>query len=361
MNGRRLLSLDQEPFGATDRGDKVDVYRLRSTGLELSILTYGGIIQSIHLPDRAGRNANVVLGFSELAGYLAAPDVYFGAVIGRYANRIARGEFVLDGIVYQLSQNEGEHHLHGGSRGFDKKVWQARPRVGVDEVAVVLSHSSRAGEEGYPGELEVEVVYSLTADGVFRIRYRATTTEPTVLSLTNHSLFNLEGEGSGNILEHELEIEAHRYTPTNEDLITTGELAPVAGTPFDFRWPLKIGASISQPAEQLAIADGYDHNYVLNRREGDGPSRAARLFHRQSGRALEIRTTEPGLQLYSGNRLDGTLTGQNGSRYAKFAGVALETQRFPDSPNHAHFPSPVLRPGTTYESTTELRFSVEAE
>lgn len=319
--------LDCRPFGAVDR------YTLtRAGGIEISILTYGGIVQSLRVPD----GTNVVLGFTELDGYLAAGDAYVGAIVGRCANRIARGELPLDGNVYRLSRNEGDHHLHGGVVGFDKKVWRAEPRIGEHEIAVALSYTSEAGEEGYPGRVDVEAVYSLTLDDVVRIELRATTTRPTVVNLTSHSLFNLAGDGT--ILGHELTLEADRYTPVDAELIPTGELAPVAGTPMDFRVPRQIGSR---------IGGDYDHNVVLN--EGGG----ARLTDPRSGRALKIRTTEPGMQLYTGGKLHGA--------HERFAGVALETQRFPDAPHHPSFPSVVLRPGERYESTTELRFSGRSE
>lgn len=352
-------SVVSEPFGTTAQGVGVDLYTLANKpGIEVSILTYGGIVQSIRVPDRAGETANVVLGFSELAPYLEPGGAYFGAVVGRYANRISNAAFVLDGRAHRLSQNEGKNHLHGGHEGFNKKVWRARPRINDTEAAVVLLHTSPACEEGYPGALEVEIVYSLTVEGVVRIQYQAVATEATVVSLTNHSLFNLQGEGSGSILEHELEINADRYTPIDAGLIPTGELAPVAGTPLDFRRPTKIGARIGDRFEQIVLAAGYDHNFVLNGESGEHQGTAARLVDGWSGRTLEIRTTEPGLQLYTGNRLDGTRNGTGGKPYVRFAGVALETQRFPDSPNKAHFPASVLRPGDRYRSTTELAFSV---
>ena len=313
------------------RGLEVELYRLAAGAVEISILTYGGIIQSLRVPGRAGETANVVLGFPELDGYLTAAGAYVGPIVGRYANRIARGEFELDGTRYRLSRNEGENHLHGGFAGFNTKVWRAEARESEREVAVILSLESPDGEEGYPGALSVEVTYSLDADGVFRIHYRATTTRPTVVSLTNHALFNLAGEGAGSILDHELEIDADAYVAVDAEQIPTGELALVAGTPMDFR-------------RARAIGGAFDHCFVLT-------GGATHLVDPRSGRALEIRTTEPGVQLYTGNHLDG-------HPYPPHTGVALETQRLPDSPNHANFPSSVLRPGEVFESTTELRFSV---
>jgi aldose 1-epimerase len=331
------LRLESRPFGAV-QGIPVDRYTLaRAGGVEISILTYGGAVQSLRVPD----GANVVLGFSELDGYLAAGDAYLGAIVGRCANRIAGGELPLDGTVYRLSRNERSHHLHGGVAGFDKKVWRAQPRSGEHEIAVVLSHTSEDGDEGYPGRVDVEAVYSLTLDDVVRIELRAVTTRPTVVNLTSHPMVNLAGEGLGTILEHELQLDADRYTPVDAELIPTGELAPVAGTPMDFRGPAEIGSR---------LGGDYDHNFVLNGHD----AAMARLVDRRSGRALEVRTTEPGLQVYTGGKLDVA----SGGAYERFAGVALEPQRFPDSPHHRHFPSAVLRPGERYESTTELRFSI---
>lgn len=351
------LSVKSHPFGAIE-GRRVDLYTLANPrGIEISILTYGACIQSLLVPDKAGRQANVVLGFPTLEQYRAS-NAYFGATIGRFANRIAKGELLLDGRLHRLSRNEGDNHLHGGNAGFDRKIWQARTERGQDEVAVVLWYSSPNGEEGYPGALEVEVRYSLDSENVVRIQYRAATSHATVVNLTNHSLFNLSGEGSGTILSHDLEIAAARYTPIDRELIPTGELLPVAGTPMDFRRPRKIGSRIGQQYEQLMLTGGYDHNYVLDRGDGSSPHLAARLTDDRSGRSLEIRTTEPGLQVYTGNRLDGTLTGATGLRYQRFAGIALETQRFPDSPNHPRFPSVVLRPASSYVSTTELAFAI---
>jgi aldose 1-epimerase len=321
------LRVECRPFGTVDR------YTLsRAGGVEISILTYGGVVQSLRTPD----GTDVVLGFSELDGYLANGDAYLGAIVGRCANRIARGELPLDRNVYRLSRNEGDNHLHGGYAGFDKKVWRARPRVRDDEVAVVLSLTSEDGDEGYPGRVDAEAVYTLTLDDVVRIELRAVTTKPTVVNLTSHSHFNLAGEGT--ILEHELWLDADRCTPVDSNLIPTGELAPVAGTPLDFRRPRTIDGD-------------HDVNFALN---APGLAvAAARLADPRTGRALEMRTTEPGLQLYTGDKL----AGATGGVHERFAGVALEAQRFPDAPHHPHFPSAVLRPGERYESTTELRFS----
>jgi aldose 1-epimerase len=351
------LEVTSQPFGVLEDGSEVDLYLLRRLGgIECAILTYGGIIQSLRVPARTGKLDNVVLGFSDLARYVAAPNLYLGAIVGRYANRIARGAFSLDGRSHQLSQNDGRNHLHGGHIGFDKKVWRARTRRTDNDVGLVRWHSSLAGDEGYPGALEAEVVYTLAADDVIRIEYRAVATQPTIVSLTNHSLFNLAGEGNGTILTHQLEINAARYLSVDAELIPTGELSPVEGTPFDFRSPARIGSRIGVRDPQLVFAGGYDHNYVLNDGGDALPVKAARLTDGASGRTLEVRTTEPGLQVYTGNRLDGSALGVSGRRYERFGGIALETQRFPDSPNHPRFPSAVLRPGETLSSITELRF-----
>jgi aldose 1-epimerase len=347
------VTVDCESFGITPNEELVERYVLTSPNVELSVLTYGGVVQALRVPDREGRVANVVLGFPTLTGYLAARDTYFGAIVGRYANRIARGRFDLDGRTHQLTRNEGRHHLHGGHLGFDKKVWNARPQRTDDAVSILLDRASPDGEEGYPGTLTTQVAYSLTEDDVVRIAYRATTSRPTIVNLTNHSLYNLGGESSPTVLAHELQVAADAYTPADRELIPTGQVLPVAETPLDLRQKVKIGERIADAGAQLASAGGFDHNYVL----GDAEV-AARLFEPCSGRMLELRTTEPGLQVYTGNRLDGTLVGTHGRAYGRFAGVALESQRFPDSPNHPAFPSAVLLPGETYSSLSELRFGV---
>lgn len=308
------------------------------SGLRATILDHGGIVTSIHAPDRTGRHANVVLGHAEPEAYASGNTPYFGAIVGRYANRIARGRFILDGVPYALAVNNGPNHLHGGLRGFDKRPWTV-DAVGPDHL--VLSRTSPDGEEGYPGTLAVEVRYTLGADRL-RIAYRASTDRPTVVNLTNHSYFDLSG--AGDIRGHALRIGAARYLPVDENLIPTGELAPVAGTPFDFRSPTPIGLRIDADDSQLRSAGGYDHTWVL-----DG-SAAATVHEPTTGRILEVHTSEPGLQFYSGNFLDGS------DGYARRSGFCLETHHFPDSPNHPAFPSVVLRPGATFESWTEYRF-----
>lgn len=348
--------LNRHPFGVVD-GNLVELVTMTNgRGLSVSIITYGGIVTRIEAPDRQGRPANVVLGFDKVSDYVERSP-YFGALIGRYANRIAHGRFRLDGRTYQLAQNNGVNALHGGVRGFDKVVWRIEEAGDQDgDIRLRLHHHSRDGDEGYPGNLSVDVVYTLADDNALQIDYMAVTDAPTVVNLTNHSYFNLNGESSGDILGHELTIHADRFTPVDDTLIPTGEFRNVAGTPFDFRRPLTIGSRIDADDEQLRHGLGYDHNYVLNAGADGELHLAARVRAPQSGRVLEITTTQPGLQFYSGNQLDGTLTGAGGTRYEMRSGFCLETQNFPDAPNQPDFPSAVLRPGETYRQTTIHRF-----
>jgi aldose 1-epimerase len=347
--------MTKRPFGKTAAGEAVDLYTLaNSSGVEASIATYGGAVVSLKTPDRAGSLADVVLGFNALGDYLNS-SFYPGALIGRYANRIAHGRFVLNGVEYTLARNNGANSLHGGIRGFDKAVWAARELPGGD-AALELTYVSQDGEEGYPGKLAVKVVYTLTQASELRIDYFAETDKDTVVNLTNHSYFNLAGEGSGEALDHVVRLYADRFTPVDAGLIPTGELRPVEGTPFDFRRPMAIGARIGQADEQLELGCGYDHNFVVN-----GPMgtlrEAARVVDPKSGRVLEALTTEPGVQLYTANFLDGTAIGKSGKPYGRRSAFCLETQRFPDSPNHPDFPSAVLRAGQRFASTTVYRFS----
>jgi aldose 1-epimerase len=343
------------PFGTMPDGKTVEVYTLTNNrGMEVRAITYGAIIQAIRVPDRSGQLADVTLGFDSLAGYLG-DSPYFGAVVGRYANRIARGRFTLDGRTYRLATNNGPNSLHGGVKGFDKVVWRARSFQRGDSVGVIFEHTSPDGNEGYPGTLRVTVTYTLTQANELVVDYAATADKPTPVNLSQHSYFNLAGEGSGDILEHRLTIDADRYTPVDSTLIPTGELASVAGTPFDFRQPTAVGARIEQPDQQLAYGKGYDHNFVLNRR-GPGLVHAAHVEDPASGRTLDISTTEPGLQFYSGNFLDGTITGKRGHVYRHRSAIVLETQHFPDSPNHPNFPSTILRPGREFRSRTVFGF-----
>ena len=354
MAGARVR---REPFGQLPTGPGIDVYTLtNANGMAVRVLTYGGILQAIRVPDRSGQVADVVLGYDALAGYLG-DSPYFGAVIGRYGNRIAGGTFTLDGRVYRLATNNGSNHLHGGAIGFDKVVWGAEPFQRDREGGGVLTHTSPDGDEGYPGTLVTRVTYTLTDGNELIVDYQATTDRATPVNLTLHSYFNLAGDGARDVLGHELEISADRFTPVDSTLIPTGALTPVAGTPFDFHTPVALGARIDEPDAQLRAGKGYDHNFVLNR-PGPGLFLAARVFEPTTGRTLEVRTTEPGLQFYSGNVLDGTIRGKGGTVYGRRSGFCLETQHFPDSPNQAAFPLTILRPGEQYRSRTVYTFGV---
>jgi aldose 1-epimerase len=329
--------------------------------MEAAITNYGAILVSLKAPDRAGELADVVLGYDRLDGYLA-DQRFLGATIGRYANRIARGIFALDGVVYALTRNRGENHLHGGNRGFNKVLWEAEAAPDAD--AVQLRYLSKDGEEGYPGNLAVEVTYTLSDDNHLQIEYGATTDKSTILNLTNHSYFNLAGEGNGNVEQHELMISAEYFTPGDSNLIPTGELRPVAGTPFDFRQAEAIGARVDNEDEQLQLAGGYDHNFVLRGDAAGDPALAAgalalaaRVHEPETGRTVEVWTTEPGMKLYSGNFLDGSIHGKGGKAYHHRYGFCLETQHFPNSPNEPRFPATVLRPGERFASKTIYAFS----
>ena len=351
-----IRGVNRTAFGQTRDGRAIEMYTLtNANGLEMRAMTYGGIITSLKVPDRLGQFDDVVLGFDAIDGYLKDPP-YFGAIVGRYGNRIANAQFTLNGTTYKLAANNGPNHLHGGVNGFDKKVWDAVPGDTAEGLSVTFTRTSPDGEEGYPGTLQATVRYTLTDKNELVIDYRATTDKATPVNLTQHSYFNLAADG-GDILGHELTIHASRYTPVDPTLIPTGELAPVQGTPFDFQKATAIGARIDADNVQLKSGGGYDHNWVLDR-TGSGLQPAARLVDPKSGRTLDVATTEPGLQFYSGNFLDGAITGKGGRVYKHRSGLCLETQHYPDSPNHPNFTSTILRPGQQYRSRTIFRFGV---
>ncbi len=350
-------TVSKEPFG-TKEGVQMDLYTLRNkNGLEARITNYGGIVVSLKVPDRTGQLGDVVLGFDTLDGYLSPEylksNPYFGALIGRYGNRIGKAQFTLDGKVYKLAANNGPNHLHGGIKGFDKVVWDARPVEG-EEPALKLHYLSKDGEEGYPGNLDVTAVYSLTNDNALKLEFTATTDKDTIVNLTHHSYFNLAGKGDN--LGHEVMINADKFTPVDSTLIPTGELRSVAGTPLDFRTATAIGARINQENEQLKFGKGYDHNWVINKPLGE-LGLMARVTEPTTGRIMEVYSTEPGLQFYSGNFLDGTLKGKGGWVYQFRNGFCMEPQHYPDSPNKPDFPSVVLKPGQTYKNTIIYKFS----
>ncbi|GKQ34257.1 aldose epimerase family protein [Streptomyces sp. A012304] len=342
-------------FGKLADGTEIHSWSLENGGTRLTVLSYGGIVQSLEIPDREGRRKNVSLGFGTIEEYVAGSP-YFGALIGRYGNRVGEGRFTLDDQTHQLSVNDGANSLHGGARGFDQRVWDVEPFTRGSDVGLYLSRTSPDGEQGYPGTLRVRVTYTLTRDGDWRVDYEATTDAATVVNLTSHVYWNLAGEDSGSVLDHELELAASRYTPVDAGLIPTGELAEVAGTPFDFRRAKTVGEDIRVADQQLLHAKGFDHNWVLDKGVTARPEHVATLRDPASGRTLRIATTEPGLQFYSGNFLDGTLVGGGGTVYRQGDALCLETQHFPDSPNQPSFPSTVLRPGGTYRSTTVHSF-----
>jgi aldose 1-epimerase len=348
--------MTKSPFARTKDGVSVDLITLRNeAGTEVGILTYGGVIRTLKTADRAGMLDDIVLGFDTLALY-EEKSPFFGTLVGRYGNRIANGRFTLDGQTYSLAKNNGPNHLHGGNKGWDKAVWiPAEPFQNATGVGIALSHTSADGDEGYPGTVKAVVTYTLTESNELVIDYQATTDKPTVVNLTQHSYFNLAGVNAQDVLGHELMLNADSYTPVDAGLIPLGQIAPVAGTPFDFKTSTAIGARINDKHEQIARGNGYDHNFVLNR-TGDGLSLAARVVEPTTGRTMTVSTTEPGVQFYTGNFLDGTLTGKAGRVYGRRAGLCLETQHYPDSPNQPNFPSTVLRPGQEYRSKTVFAF-----
>jgi aldose 1-epimerase len=355
QSGKERASLHKKAFGKTPDGQEVDLYILTNTaGMTAKIMTYGAILTELDVPDRDGKAADVVLGFDNLKDYLAGHP-YFGATVGRVANRIAKGKFTLDGKEYKLAVNNGPNALHGGLKGFDKVVWTAAPVATPDGAAVIFKYVSKDGEEGYPGNLTATVVYTLTNENALRLDYTAKTDKATPVNLTNHTYFNLAGAKAGDILGHGLTLFADRYTPVDDTLIPTGEIKPVKGTPLDFTRATRIGARIDQLKGEPG---GYDHNYVLNS-EGKELALAARVHEAKSGRTMEMWTTEPGVQFYTGNFLDGKQTGRGGVVYKKHGGFCLEAQHFPDSVNHANFPSMILKPGQTYRQTTIYKFSVK--
>jgi aldose 1-epimerase len=353
-SNQNTMNIIKEDFGMLPDSTQVYLFTLTNTnGVEMKVTNYGGIITSLEVPDRNGQLADIVLGYDKLDGYLKDTP-YFGAIVGRYGNRIAKGKFVLDGQEYTLAQNDGENTLHGGIRGFDKVVWDARELRDSASVGIRFHYLSKDGEEGFPGNLNVQVDYILTNNNELVIRYFATTDRATPINLTHHSYFNLKGAGNGTTLDHLMQIHASAYTVVNETLIPTGELRDVAGTPMDFNLPTPIGERITQVGRE---PKGYDHNYVLSRPGPDHVS--ARVTEPVTGRIMEVLTDQPGMQFYSGNFLNGSITGKQGKKYQQYSGFCLETQHFPDSPNQPAFPSTILRPGEVYESTTVYRFGVE--
>lgn len=351
-------SITKAPFGVTSEGAQVDLYTLtNANGVEAKITNYGAILVSLNVPDRNGQMGDVTLGYSTLAEYIKDTP-YFGAIVGRYGNRIGKGKFQLDGTDYSLATNNDENHLHGGIKGFDKVVWQAQTVRRRGAVGLKLVYLSKDGEEGYPGNLTSTVTYYLTNNDEFDIEYEATTDKATPVNLTHHSYFNLAGQGNGDILDHELMLNADRFTPVDAGLIPTGELRPVKGTPMDFTTPTAIGARVNQDDTQLVYGKGYDHNWVLN--DWDGSLKlAAKVYEPTTGRVMEVLTTEPGIQFYCGNFLDGSNVGKGGKVYRHRYGFCLETQHFPDSPNKLVFPSTILRPGENYSHRTLYRFYIQ--
>jgi len=352
-------SMEKKVFGTTADGKTAELYTLKNkNGMQVSITNFGATVVSIMVPDKAGKMADVALGYDDLAGYELNKN-YLGVLVGRYGNRIAHGKFSIDATEYTLAKNNGDNSLHGGIKGFNKAMWEAKDVSKGGEAAVEMKYVSKDGEEGYPGNLSVTVVYTLTNKNELEIDYSATTDKKTVVNLTNHTYFNLAGQGNGDILKHELMINADTFTPVDSGLIPTGELKKVEGTPFDFRKATAIGARIDANDEQIKLGGGYDHNFVLNRKAATGLSLAARVDDPASGRTMEVWTTEPGVQFYTGNFLDGSFKGKGGGAYQKRTAFCLETQHFPDSPNHPSFPTTLLKPGGKYHTTTVYKFEAK--
>jgi len=352
-------SITVKPFGKLADGQKADLFTLTNkNGASTTISNYGGIVTSLTMPDRNGKLADVVLGFDSLSKYVMESP-YFGCLVGRYGNRIAKGKFTLDGRNYTLATNNIGNALHGGLKGFDKVVWEATPKITTQGPSLKLAYVSKDGEEGYPGTLRVTATYTLTNKNELKLVYRATTDRDTIVNLTHHSYFNLAGQGNGTILDHLLTLDSSRYTPVDKTLIPTGKIASVKGTPFDFRKPTSIGSRIDAKDEQLKFAGGYDHNFVGDKPFPGSLTRIAKVEEPKSGRVMEVFTTEPAVQFYAGNFLDGTLRGKGGKVYARRGGFCLEPQHYPDSPNHKNFPSVVLKPGEIYKNTIIYRFSTE--
>jgi len=346
----------QEKFGEMPDGRQVNLYTLESsTGMIAKITDLGGSVTTLYVPDAGGHLADVVLGFNSVEDYYTSN---MGAIVGRYANRIGGARFTLDGTEYTLARNNGENSIHGGNKGFDDVLWDATPVESEDGPSLQLNYLSKDGEEGYPGNLSVKVVYTLTKENALRIEYTATTDKPTVLNLTNHSYFNLSGEGKGSILDQEIMMNANQFLAVSQDLVPTGQILDVKGTPMDFTTLKPIGADIDAPYRQLQYGEGYDHCWVLNKPVGE-MGLAAKVVDPNSGRVMEVYTTEPGVQFYTGNHLDGSLVGKSGAAYVKRSGFCLEVEHYPDSPNHPNFPSTVLRPGDEYTQTTLYKFSTQ--
>jgi aldose 1-epimerase len=359
MVNARAAGLTSAPYGKLPDGRAIDIYTMQNDhGMTVKFLSLGGCITEIDVPDRHGHPDNVVLGHDSLQGYNSNMG-YFGAIVGRYANRIAKGMFTLNGVTYHLPINNGPNSLHGGTEGFNTQLWQVTPRSVPNVVSATLTYTSPDGQDGYPGTLSVQVTYTLDESNALRIDYQATTDKPTVINLTNHSYFNLNGNGSGSALHQLLQINADSYTPTDDTQIPTGEISPVAGTPMDFRTMHPIDAQIRSPFPQIVLAHGYDHNWVLNKAQPGELSFAAKGYSSKTGRSLEVYTTEPGIQIYTSNYLQGNMIGSSHTLYRQGDGYTFETQYFPDSPNHPNFPSTALDPGQTFRSTTIFRFSTD--